>query len=93
MPSSRSSRKPLPFDDGAFDAVVSFQVIEHVPSVDAYLAEVARVLRPGGTFLCATPDRVTRLFARQRPWNRWHLEEFTQAGLAAAVSRHLRVER
>jgi SAM-dependent methyltransferase len=70
---------------------VSFQVIEHVPSVDAYLSEVARVLRPGGTFLCATPDRATRLYPRQRPWNRWHLEEFSQDGLADAVRRHLRV--
>jgi SAM-dependent methyltransferase len=83
---------PLPIDDASFDAVVSFQVIEHVPSVDAYLAEVARVLRPGGLFLCATPDRVTGLFPRQRPWNRWHLEEFDQKGLAARVGRHLRVD-
>jgi SAM-dependent methyltransferase len=83
---------PLPYEDGTFDAVVSFQVIEHVPSVDAYLAEVARVLRPGGAFICATPDRDTRLLPRQRPWNRWHLEEFTQRGLAAAVARHLDVD-
>jgi SAM-dependent methyltransferase len=82
----------LPFDDECFDVVVSFQVIEHVPSVDAYLAEAARVLRPGGTFICATPDRETRLFGRQRPWNRWHLEEFDQQGLADAVGRHLDVD-
>ena len=83
---------PLPFDDASFDAVVSFQVIEHVPSVDAYLAEVARVLRHDGTFLCATPDRGTRLFPRQRPWNRWHLVEFTPEDLADAVGRHLDVQ-
>lgn len=85
--------EPLPFPDGSFDAVVSFQVIEHVPDFDAYLAEVARVLRPGGTFLCATPDRSTRLFARQRPWNRWHLEELTDDGLARVIGRHLEVSQ
>ena len=82
---------PLPFGSGSFDAVVSFQVIEHVPSVDAYLAEVARVLAPGGVFLCATPDRTTRLYRRQRPWNRWHLEEFTPEQLTGSVARHLDV--
>lgn len=39
--------------DGTFDGAVSFTMLHHVPSValqDRLLAEVARVLRPGGTF-------------------------------------------
>lgn len=73
---------PLPFEDGAFDTVLSFQVIEHVPSVEKYLAEIRRVLKPGGTFVCATPDRRWRLFPWQRPFNRFHLDEWDPAGLA-----------
>ena len=67
---------PLPFPDNNFDTVLSFQVIEHVPSVANYLAEIRRVLKPGGTFVCATPDRRWRLFPHQRPFNVFHLEEW-----------------
>ena len=38
----------LPFADRMFDAVVLADVIEHVDDVTATLAEVRRVLRPGG---------------------------------------------
>ena len=40
----------LPFDDGSFDAVVACLVFEHIDDVDGAIAEVARVLRPGGRF-------------------------------------------
>lgn len=40
----------LPFDDASFDAVVACLVFEHIDDVDAAIAEVARVLRPGGQF-------------------------------------------
>lgn len=40
----------LPFTDASFDAVVACLVFEHIDAVDAAIAEVARVLRPGGRF-------------------------------------------
>lgn len=40
----------LPFADGTFDAVVACLVFEHIRDVDAAIAEVARVLQPGGRF-------------------------------------------
>jgi SAM-dependent methyltransferase len=40
----------LPFGDGTFDAVVACLVFEHIRDVDEAIAEVARVLRPGGRF-------------------------------------------
>jgi len=39
----------LPFPDGRFDAVLASFVISHVPSYEAALAEMVRVLKPGGT--------------------------------------------
>ena len=47
----RSGAEALPFDDGSFDAVVCCLVFEHIDALDEALAEVARVLRPGGRFV------------------------------------------
>ncbi|MEW9920132.1 bifunctional 2-polyprenyl-6-hydroxyphenol methylase/3-demethylubiquinol 3-O-methyltransferase UbiG [Marimonas sp. MJW-29] len=47
----------LPYDDGAFDAVVCVDVLEHVSDLDKVLSEVARVLKPGGLFLYDTINR------------------------------------
>jgi len=41
----------LPFPSDAFDAVVACLVFEHIDAVDVALAEVGRVLKPGGRFL------------------------------------------
>jgi ubiquinone/menaquinone biosynthesis C-methylase UbiE len=41
----------LPFEDGSFDVVVDFAVVHHVPDWQAALAEIARLLAPGGQFL------------------------------------------
>ena len=73
---------PLPFDDDSFDLVLSFQVYEHLTDTGAYLREVARVLTDDGTFICVTPDRSSRLLPGQRPWNRYHVHEYSQAEMA-----------
>jgi SAM-dependent methyltransferase len=41
----------LPFPDGTFDAVACLEALEFTPDPDAVLAELARVLRPGGLLL------------------------------------------
>ena len=47
----------LPYADAAFDAVVCVDVLEHVDDLAQVMAEVARVLRPGGLFLFDTINR------------------------------------
>ncbi len=47
----------LPYAAASFDAVVCVDVLEHVQDLDRVLAEVARVLRPGGLFLFDTINR------------------------------------
>lgn len=46
----------LPFEDGAFDAAVSTQVYEYVSNMDGALAELHRVLKPGGRALIVDTD-------------------------------------
>jgi ubiquinone/menaquinone biosynthesis C-methylase UbiE len=46
----------LPFEGASFDGVVSFETIEHVVDGDRFLREMHRVLRPGGIFICSTPN-------------------------------------
>ena len=82
---SPADAAPLPFDDASFDAVISFQVIEHMADPQAFLAEIRRVLKAGGDFVCATPDRSTRLLPGQKPWNVWHVREYDRAGFSAAL--------
>lgn len=46
----RAGAAGLPFADGSFDAAVACLVFEHIDEVDAAIAEVSRILEPGGTF-------------------------------------------
>ena len=46
----------LPFENETFDLVTANQVIEHVPSVDQFMSEVFRVLKPGGNAIISTEN-------------------------------------
>jgi SAM-dependent methyltransferase len=46
----------LDFDDGAFDAVTMFDVLEHIPDHQQAVDEALRVLKPGGYLLVSTPN-------------------------------------
>jgi SAM-dependent methyltransferase len=45
----------LPFADAEFDRVVAAEVLEHIPQDTAAIAELVRVLRPGGTIAVTVP--------------------------------------
>jgi 2-polyprenyl-6-hydroxyphenyl methylase / 3-demethylubiquinone-9 3-methyltransferase len=56
----QSGGEALPFGDATFDIVCCCDVLEHVDDVDAVIAEIARVLRPGGVFFYDTINRTVR---------------------------------
>lgn len=82
----------LPFADASFDMVSAFDVIEHCDPEAEALAEVGRVLAPGGRFLMAVP-------AYQWAWTDFdvangHFRRYTKRRAVASVERAgFRVER
>ena len=49
-------RSPFPWERGTFDVVIANQVFEHLKNIWLPLAEVHRVLKPGGHFVISVPN-------------------------------------
>jgi SAM-dependent methyltransferase len=71
----------LPLADGSVDAVVNFQVIEHLWDQDRFVRECARGLRPSGLLMVSTPNRITFSPGRDTPINPFHTRELNAAEL------------
>ena len=79
------SATDLPFADGAFDVVAAFDVVEHCEDESRAVAELARVLAPGGRMLLSVP-------AYQWAWsdhdvNAGHYRRYTRTRLRAVVAK------
>lgn len=77
----------LPLRSAFFNAVVSFQVIEHVQDTESYLKELGRVLKPDGQVLLTTPNRKLRLLPFQKPWNPYHVREYSAYQLRRTLKK------
>lgn len=74
----------LPVSDRSMATVVSNSVLEHIPEVDPVLAEISRVLRPGGRFIfCVPSDYFTQLLFFTQAFRRLGME-----GPAGAYERY-----
>jgi SAM-dependent methyltransferase len=81
----RADATALPVVDDSLDLVVAFDVLEHIPDHDRAVAEVRRVLRPGGRFLVAVP-------ADPRLWSEHdvavdHVRRYTRVTLRDVLQR------
>jgi len=65
---SRADVARLPFRDGAFDAVICSEVLEHVPDSHKAVRELVRVLKPGGELVVSVPRYLPE-------WICWALSE------------------
>lgn len=75
----------LAFKDESFDAVVSFETIEHLDDDREFLREVTRVLTPDGYLVLSTPHGKA---LGAVPENPWHRREYTWDGLQRLLAKH-----
>ena len=78
---ARANLVALPVRDGAVDAVVSLQVVEHLWDQGRFLRECRRVLAAGGPLFLSTPNRLTFSPGRDTPLNPFHTRELAAAEL------------
>jgi len=92
----QGSLSELPFADQSFDCVLSSEVIEHIPRDQIDLADMVRVLAPGGTLVLGTPDygrwrwrAIEGAYKRVFPqgYATEHINPYTRAGLRKELER------
>jgi len=67
---------PYPFADNEFDLIVSHHVVEHVPDVMAFITELYRITKNGGTIKLLTPHYTNPDWATD-PTHRNHLNSYS----------------
>jgi len=77
----------LPFDNDRFDAVVSFETLEHLADHDELMTEFRRVLKPGGFLLMSSPDKKT--YSDDTGFeNKFHVRELYRNQFEDLLARH-----
>jgi len=72
----------FPFESRSFDSAFCSQVLEHVFDPDRFIAEIVRVLKPGGTLLLTVP------FVWDEHEQPWDYARYSSFGLKALLERH-----
>ena len=73
----------IPYKDNYFDYVFSKSLAEHVVNTDNFFSNVLRVLKPGGVFVCMTPDWESQM---SHFWDDYtHVHPFTVKSLRNAL--------
>ena len=70
-------------EENSIDFVVSFQVIEHIQEDNQFLAEIQRVLKPGGELILTTPN-IKMSLSR----NPWHIREYSPKDIDELLKKY-----
>jgi SAM-dependent methyltransferase len=89
----RCDLQRLPIGDGRAEAIVCLQVIEHLHDQAGFLAECARALRPAGTLVLSTPNRLTFSPGADAPRNPFHTRELSAEELARLLAPRFELRR
>lgn len=78
----------LPFPAGSFDAITSFETIEHLETRAEFLSELRRVLSPDGLCIISTPNAIYTQPVNGKPRNPHHVFEYTPQEFVAELKGH-----
>ncbi len=81
----RADATRLPVDDASLDLIVAFDILEHIEDDDLAVSEVARILRPDGTFLVAVPADPKLWSAHDEAVD--HVRRYTRETLSSVLHR------
>lgn len=73
--------------DSSVHVITNLDVIEHLNEPEKLLAEIRRIGKPGATALIGTPVRIT-----EKPWDKYHVQEFFPEQFRALLSPYLKVQ-
>lgn len=83
----QANASSIPFADNSFDAVVSFETIEHLRKPVKFLKEVKRVLIPNGHLYISTPVK------RGNRLDKYHFREYTISEFTRLLSRFFLIQK
>ncbi len=76
----------LPIADASIEVAVSFETIEHIAGQEAFLAELARVLKPGGILVLSCPNKLA--YSDKRGFvNEFHVKELYRDELSVLLGK------
>jgi SAM-dependent methyltransferase len=81
----------LPLPEAYADVYISLESIEHIEQDEEFLQEVKRVLKPGGLFICSTPNRTLTnpgTTLSDPPFNPFHVREYARAEFVGLLGRY-----
>ncbi len=76
----------LDFEDNKFDAIISFETLEHLQEQESMLAGFRRILKPGGWLLISSPDKAEYSDAEDYS-NPWHVKELYREELLELLGK------
>ncbi len=82
----RADALNLPLPSAAFDVIVSFETVEHLPDPRRFLIEARRVLKGGGMLILSTPNRLSVSPGSAKPYSPYHTFEPTRDELIALLT-------
>ncbi len=85
----KGSTTQIPLQDNSVDVIISFETIEHHDEHEQMLAEIKRVLRPGGTLLISSPDKYFYSDIRSYS-NPFHIKELYKDEFKDLIARYFK---